>query len=161
MKSCIFAWRQSNSLPNIAFQPNYVCVLEEIILLGYRSYISTKAWHLKCQPFFRIFTESKHTGSIRSSSRNLHIYVPSSVFFFLRGDSKEPCRPTRKRHKNEELFRIAHMDYPHLGTWKSLPDQLRRALKTRSCSGLHTWIVHAWEVFDGWTGALVDQLIEQ
>ena len=24
------------------------------------------------------------------------------------------------------------------------------ALKTRSCSGLDLWIVHAWEVFDSW-----------
>ena len=29
---------------------------------------------------------------------------------------------------------------------KSLVDRLGRALKIRSCSGLHTWIVHAWEL---------------
>ena len=33
-----------------------------------------------------------------------------------------------------------------------------RALKPRSCSRLHQWMVHAWEVFNWWTGALVDQL---
>ena len=63
--------------------------------------------------------------------------------------------PTRKSLKNKELFRIAHMDWPSMGTRKSLVDRLGRALKTRSCYGLHTWIGHAWEVFDWWTCALV------
>ena len=27
---------------------------------------------------------------------------------------------------------------------------LRGALKTRSWSGLDSWIVHSWEVFDSW-----------
>ena len=26
----------------------------------------------------------------------------------------------------------------------------RGALKTNSCSGLDSWIVHTWEVFDSW-----------
>ena len=30
---------------------------------------------------------------------------------------------------------------------------------TFSCSGFQIWIVHAWEVFDWWTGALIEQLI--
>ena len=96
-----------------------------------------------------------------------------------RGKSAEESnRPTRKSPKNEELFRIAYMDYPRLGTRKSLIDRLgralkrgvfwiaymdrprvggvwldwctlqptHRALKTRSCSRLHSWIVHAWEL---------------
>ena len=25
---------------------------------------------------------------------------------------------------------------------------------------MHTWIVHEWKVFDYWTGALVDRLVE-
>ena len=37
---------------------------------------------------------------------------------------------------------------------------LEGLLKTRSCFGLHTWIVHAWEMFNGWTCALVNQLVE-
>ena len=77
-----------------------------------------------------------------------------------RWNSEQSRQPTRKSPKNEELFRIAYMDRPRVGTRKSLVDRLGRALKTRSCSGLHTWIVHAWEVFDGWTSALVDQLEE-
>ena len=47
------------------------------------------------------------------------------------------------------------MDRPCMGTRKSLVNRLGRALKTRSCYGLHTWIGHAWEVFDWWTSALV------
>ena len=37
---------------------------------------------------------------------------------------------------------------------------IRRALKTRRCSRLHPWKVHAWEVFNWWTGALVDRIVE-
>ena len=39
-------------------------------------------------------------------------------------------------------------------------DRFERALKTRSRSGLHTWKGHAWEVFNQWTGALVNGHIE-
>ena len=59
---------------------------------------------------------------------------------------------------NEELFCIACMDHQHVeGVW--LVDwctrrPTHRALKLRSCSGLHTWIVHAWEVFIWWIRAL-------
>ena len=56
------------------------------------------------------------------------------------------------------------MDCPHVGGIRLVDWCTRRptgrALKTRSCSGLHPWKVHAWEVYDWWTGAFVDQLIE-
>ena len=35
-----------------------------------------------------------------------------------------------------------------------------KALKTRTSSGLHTWIVPTWEVFDKWAGVLVNWLVE-
>ena len=46
-----------------------------------------------------------------------------------RGNSEESRRPTRKSPKNKELFRIAYMDHPRVGTQKSLVDRLGRALK--------------------------------
>ena len=56
------------------------------------------------------------------------------------------------------------MNCPHVGDVQLVDwctrQPTRRALKTRSCSGLHTWIVHALEVFDSWTDALVDRLVE-
>ena len=78
----------------------------------------------------------------------------------MHGNLEESRRPTKKSPKNRELFRIAYMDRPCVGTRKSLVDRLRNALKMWSCSRLHKWIVHAFEVFDGWTSALVDQLVE-
>ena len=67
-----------------------------------------------------------------------------------RGNSEESRRPTRKSPKNEDFFRIAYSDRPGVGIQKSLVDWLGKALKTRSCSWLNTWIIHAWEVFNGW-----------
>ena len=64
----------------------------------------------------------------------------------LSKDLEESRRLTRKSTKNKELFRIAYMDRPRVGTWKSLVDRLGRALKMRSCSILHKWIVRAWEL---------------
>ena len=63
------------------------------------------------------------------------------------------CQPTQKSPKNEDLFRIAYMDRPPMGTWKSVANRLGRALKTRSCYGLHTCIVHV----ETWK-SLVDRL---
>ena len=54
--------------------------------------------------------------------------------------------------KNKELFWIAYMDPPRVGGVQLVDWCTRRptrtALKTRSCSGLHTLIVHVWEVLD-------------
>ena len=94
----------------------------------------------------------------------------------------------------EELFWIVYMDRPRVGSVRLVVWCTHwltpRAIKMRSYSGLHTWIVHAWkvdwctcwptrralktrsfsrlhlwkvqvwEVFDWWTGAVVDQLVE-
>ena len=73
------------------------------------------------------------------------------------------CRPTRRALK-KELFWIAYMDCPCMGGL-SLVDwcnwgPTHRALKTRIYSRLYPWKVHVWEVFDWWTRAFVDQLIE-
>ena len=83
----------------------------------------------------------------------MSVRCPLFMWFFCvgagsctRGNSEESCRRTRKSPKNEELFRIAYMDHPHVGTLKSLVDRLARALKMRSCSGLHAWIVHIWKL---------------
>ena len=46
------------------------------------------------------------------------------------------------------------MDRPRVGNRKTLVNRLGKALEARSFSGMHTWIVHAWEAFDGWTGVV-------
>ena len=88
-----------------------------------------------------------------SSGRDVHaLLFPFYVIFFVgagsstSGNSEESRRPTRKSTKKEELFRIAYMDCPRVGTRKSLIDRLGRTLKTRSSFILHTVIVHAWEL---------------
>ena len=47
---------------------------------------------------------------------------------------------------------FAYMDRPRVGGVRLVDwctcQPTHRALKTRSCSGLHTWIVHVWEVFN-------------
>ena len=62
----------------------------------------------------------------------------------------------------EEFFWIVYMDCSRVGGVRLVDWCTRRpshrALKTRSCSRLHPWKVHAWEVFDWWTGTFVDQL---
>ena len=83
-----------------------------------------------------------------------------------RGYSEEPCQPTRKSLRKKSFSRL-HTRIPDCihglstrGNSKSLVDRLGRALKARSYSGLPTWISHAWEMLDYWTGALVNQLVE-
>ena len=66
--------------------------------------------------------------------------------------------------KIKKLLRIAYMDCPRMGGVRRVDwctrQPTRRALKTRGYSGLHTGIGHALEVFDWWTGALVNRLVE-
>ena len=66
--------------------------------------------------------------------------------------------------KNKELFWIAYMDRPCVGGVQIVDwwtrQSTHRALKTRSCSRLQPCKVHAWVVFDWWTGAFVDQLVK-
>ena len=41
-----------------------------------------------------------------------------------------------------DACKASYMDRPRVGTRNSLVNRLGRALKTRSCSGVNTWIVH-------------------
>ena len=54
---------------------------------------------------------------------------PPRLVEVLSIDSDKSCPPTRKSPKNKDLFRIAYMDRPRVGTRKSLVDQLGRAQK--------------------------------
>ena len=71
-----------------------------------------------------------------------------------RGNSEESRLPTRKSLKNKELVRIAYINRPRVGgVWRvdwCICWPTCKALKKRSCSRLHQWMVHAWEVFDWW-----------
>ena len=49
----------------------------------------------------------------------------------MHGNSEESHQPTWTSPKNWELFWIAYMDPPHVGSQKSLVDRLGRALKIR------------------------------
>ena len=70
----------------------------------------------------------------------------------MRGNLEESRWPTRKSPKNKEMFWIAYMDRPRVGgvqlvDWCTC-QPTHRALRTGSCSRLHPWMGHAWEVFD-------------
>ena len=58
--------------------------------------------------------------------------------------------------KYKELFRIGLVDHPRVEPSKQgvVPDwtcglSLRGALKTRRCSGLDSWTIHAWSLKNG------------
>ena len=101
---------------------------------------------------------------------DLKNYVPSLYHLFLRVSNQElkpilqnkvlpVClvdwctRRTTRPQKQGVILDCINASFTR-GRYTRRPTH--RALKPRNCSGLYTWIVHAWEVFDQWTGALVD-----
>ena len=94
--------------------------------------------NLESSPHFNIF-------GFYNAPKYLHYKTIKKLHDFYRvmWELRRVTSTESEEPKNKELFRIEYMDRPRMGSRKSLDNRLRRRLKTRSCSGLHTLIGHA------------------
>ena len=103
-----------------------------------------------------IFTETP-TGPIPSSSRDVCLSVCLSVCVCVSDDqSQRIFLGLTLTLRSHDQFKASHWSTllryhtpPQVFDWCTCRPTCR-ALKTRSCSGLHIWIVHAWEVLTRW-----------
>ena len=88
----------------------------------------------------------------------MYIYMSLRAYFLALGHM---CKKSVIKYQHEVVVQIGRVntppppgfvDHPRMAGVRLVDwctrQPTRRALKTGSCSGLHTWIVHAWEVFD-------------
>ena len=73
---------------------------------------------------------------------------------------------TTFRHKNTRMLYFMQFcwifmfdEHPHFGGC-FFNSKLVLGEQSSTFHRISPWIVHAWEVFDYWTGALVDRLVE-